>query len=152
MTLYCPFTSILEAPVASIFYSEDEGSMSSETFITTYNITYNQNKKITEPKSATLWKPYLSYNCSYMLPSSSKLYYRVLHSKERDGAGSHTLTCTTVRVLQYLMLWTIKASSICLATLSLDIFPYIQYNIFTLPMHWKECSMQLGNWQPASEL
>jgi hypothetical protein len=54
MTLYCPFTSILEAPVASIFYSEDEGSMSSETFITTYNITYNQNKKITEPKSATL--------------------------------------------------------------------------------------------------
>jgi len=41
--LYYPFTNILEAPVASIFYSEDEESMSSETCITTYSTTHNNN-------------------------------------------------------------------------------------------------------------
>jgi len=39
MTLYYLFTSILEAPVAPIYYSEDEDSMSSETCITTYSTT-----------------------------------------------------------------------------------------------------------------
>ena len=43
MTLYYLFTSILEAPVAPIFYSEDEDSMSSETCITTYSTTCNNN-------------------------------------------------------------------------------------------------------------
>jgi hypothetical protein len=43
MTLYCLFTNILEAPVASIFYSDDEGSMSSKTFITTYSTIHNND-------------------------------------------------------------------------------------------------------------
>jgi hypothetical protein len=60
MTLCYPFTSILEVPVASIFYSEDEGSMTSETFITTYSTTHNNDDDDDDgddeeqPKSAKL--------------------------------------------------------------------------------------------------
>jgi hypothetical protein len=123
--------------------------MSPEIFIATYSTTHNQHKK-REP--TTLWKPYLTYSCSYMLSTSSKLYNRVYHSQERDGAGSHRLICTRVTVLQYFMLWAIKISSICLATPSLEILPYIQYSIFTLPKHWTKSSMQWRNWNTASDM
>ena len=103
MTLYYLFTSILEAPVAPIYYSEDEDSMSSETCITTYSTTrdddddydddddaaaadddkeQNQNlqhyERITPHAIVLICCP-LKVNCM-----------TVLHGQERDVAGSHT--------------------------------------------------------------